>query len=139
MVPAQHLDAELPAPRDHLLEQSRPESAAPVRRVDEQLEKGCSGTVYVEHRHTTLGEPAAACLRRRLVPVEGDHLLDAAYRLARLQLVVTRGLDRMEAREHLVGRDACVHLLDVHGPLVAAAVAGASLVAPVDRLELLEA
>jgi hypothetical protein len=54
-------------------------------------------------------------VRRRLVADEGDHLLLAARRLARPQLVMAGELDGVEAREHLVRRRAHVDLLDVHG------------------------
>ena len=49
--------------------------------------------------------------------MERDYFLDAPRRLTRAQLLVARELECMEAGQHVVGRAARVHFLDVHGRL----------------------
>jgi hypothetical protein len=49
--------------------------------------------------------------------IEGDYLVDTPRRVPRIQVLVARELDRVKARQHVVGRAARIDLLDVHGGL----------------------
>src|SRR5262249_1777314 len=87
---------------------------------------------HVKRGTTSVCQPVAACMRRRLVAVERNHLVAAADRLSGSQLVVTRHLDLVETRQHLVGRHTRINLLDLarlatrppHAPGIARAFKG---------------
>jgi hypothetical protein len=111
---ADGVDMELPAAFEHASEKRRPDALSPPHGIDEQLDERRRRPVHGKRSHPSVGEPLAACVRRRLMAVECEDLIDAALGLPRLQLVVAGDLERVEACEHVVRRGAGVDLLDVH-------------------------